>query len=95
MYCRVEDLDYKERSYLPISFCESHFLHHRMKKCHQFSVVVYKLQLFSSRFLCTPPSSLSLTPDIVLPIIDGEQMTLESCQDANKLVLHLNLFASY
>eukprot|EP00794_Sanderia_malayensis_P016623 gene16623-18313_t len=40
----------------------------------------------SLRFLCTPPGSLSLRPDIILPVINGQQRTLESCQDADKRI---------
>ncbi|XP_065051433.1 nuclear pore membrane glycoprotein 210-like [Rhopilema esculentum] len=42
------------------------------------------------RFLCSPPGSLSLQPDILLPVIAGQQMTLETCKDTNKLIPVLN-----
>ena len=40
----------------------------------------------TTKFSCAHPASLELKPVIVLPTIDGQQMTVEDCKDAKKRV---------
>ena len=39
-----------------------------------------------SRFACMEPASLTIVPDIILPTVDGRQLSPENCVSSNKEV---------
>ena len=46
--------------------------------------------IFLFRFACMDPASLTIVPDIKLPMVDGRQLSPENCVSSNKEVQIIN-----